>query len=161
MKKLFILPALLVLIQCSPTPVQQDLINYINVEMPKVATLESEALEAYESISGANYQNDSTMYYTITETVLPKYEEFYALLKDIKPATEDVNQLHAKYLQAAEDQLQAFKLILDAIEKQDPQIIIAANKDLAEGRALLTTWRASLDSACAKHQVVFTSDEEK
>jgi hypothetical protein len=160
MKKLLYLP-LLVLLQCSPDPVQQDLLNYINVEMPKVATLESEAVTAYGSISGENYQNDSIMYYTIAETVVPKYEEFYAILKDIKPATAEVTSLHKEYVQAAADQLEAFKLIMDAIEKQDAQIITTANEDLAEGRALLKMWRADLDSACVKHNVVFNSEEEK
>lgn len=159
MKKLFILPVLLMLFQCSPDPVQTDLLNYINVEMPKVATLESEAITAYGSISGENYQNDSIMYFTITETVVPKYEEFYGILKDIKPATAEVQSLHKEYVQAAADQLEAFKLILDAIEKQDVQIITKANEDLAEGRALLKMWRADLDSACVKHNVVFNSEE--
>ncbi|MBX2896494.1 MAG: hypothetical protein KF763_13690 [Cyclobacteriaceae bacterium] len=161
MKKLIYLPVLLVLLQCSPNPVQQDLLNYINVEMPKVAPLESEAVEAYASISGENYQGDSVMYYTITETVVPKYEEFYSILKDIKPATAEVQSLHKEYVQAAADQLEAFKLILVAIEQQDPQIISEANDDLAEGRALLKMWRADLDSACVKHNIVFTGDEEE
>lgn len=161
MKKLLYLPLLLVLAKCSPDPVQQDLLNYINVEMPKLAPLESEALTAYTSISGENYQNDSIMYFTITETVVPKYEEFYTILKDIKPATEEVASLHKEYIQAAADQLEAFKLILDAIEKQDAQIITKANEDLAEGRALLKMWRADLDSACVKHNVVFNGEEEE
>lgn len=161
MKKLFVLPILFVLLQCSPDPVQQDLLNYINVEMPKVATLESEAIEAYSGISGENYENDSIMYFTIAETVIPKYEEFYSILKDIKPATEKVANLHRVYVQAAAGQLKAFKAILDAIEKEDATIITQANEDLAEGRALLKVWRVDLDSACAKHNVVFNGDEEE
>jgi len=141
--------------------VQLDLLNYINVEMPKVATLETEAIEAYASISGENYQGDSLMYFTIVETIVPKYEEFYTILKDIKPATAEVQSLHKEYIQAAADQLEAFKLILDAIEKQDANIITQANDDLAEGRALLKMWRADLDSACVKHNVVFNNEEDK
>jgi hypothetical protein len=161
MKKLIYLPVLLVLLQCTPDPVQQDLLNYINVEMPKVAPLESEAVEAYASISGQNYQDDSLMYFTILETVVPKYEEFYTLLKDIKPATTEVTSLHKQYVQAAADQLEAFKLIMDAIEKQDATIITQANNDLAEGRAMLKMWRADLDSACIKYNIVFNSEDDK
>lgn len=161
MKKLLYLPLLLVLLKCSPDPVQQDLLNYINVEMPKVATVETEAITAYESVSGENYQNDSIMYFTMVETVLPKYQEFYTTLESIKPATEEVASLHKEYIHAAADQLEAFKLIIEAIEKQDAQIITRANEDLAEGRALLKMWRADLDSACLKHNVVFNSEEEE
>lgn len=161
MKKLFYLPALLLLFQCSPNPVQQDLLNYINVEMPKIATLESEAGAAYASVSGENYQNDSIMYFTILETVVPKYQEFYYKLKEIKPATEEIAGLHKEYVQAASDQLEAFNLILEAIDKQDIQIITRANEDLAEGRALIKLWRADLDSACTKHNVVIEDAKEE
>lgn len=160
MKKLLYLPMLVLLLQCSGDKVQQDLLNYINVEMPSVAALESEAGTAYESVSGENYQNDSIMYYTISETVVPKYQEFYDKLKNIKPATEEVANLHKEYVQAAADQLEAFNLILEAIEKQDAEIITRANEDLAEGRALIKMWRADLDSACSKHNVVIDAEEE-
>ncbi len=158
MKKLLYAPILL-LLQCSPDKVQQDLLNYINVEMPKVASLETEAGTAYANVSGENYQGDSIMYFTIAEKVVPTYQEFYDKLKEIKPATEEIAGLHKEYVQAAADQLEAFKLIIEAIEKQDAQIINRANEDLAEGRALIKMWRADLDSACNKHNVVF--EEEK
>lgn len=158
MKKLLYVPMLVLLLQCSGDKVQQDLLNYINVEMPSVAALESEAGSAYESVSGENYQSDSLMYFTIAETVVPRYQEFYDKLKNIKPATEEVANLHKEYVQAAADQLEAFKLILEAIEKQDAQIITRANEDLAEGRALIKMWRADLDSACNKHNVVLKTE---
>lgn len=146
---------LLVLAACGANSVQQDLITYINVEMDKVAELEAKAVEAYASVSGENYQNDSIMYAVISETVVPTYEEFYNTLSAIKPATEEVATLHKEYVRAAADQMQAFKLILEAIEKQDAAIIDQANEDLDEARALLRMWREDLDSACVKHNVVF------
>ncbi|MBL7862706.1 MAG: hypothetical protein JNJ65_16185 [Cyclobacteriaceae bacterium] len=146
---------LLVLAACGANSVQQDLITYINVEMDKVAELEAKAVEAYASVSGENYQNDSIMYAVISETVVPTYEEFYNTLSAIKPATEEVAALHKEYVRAAADQMEAFKLILEAIEKQDVAIIDQANEDLDEARALLRLWREDLDSACVKHNVVF------
>lgn len=160
MKKL--IPALLsLLVIACGNPVQEDLINYINVEMDKVADLESTAIEAYASVSGENYQSDSLMYVVISETVVPNYEEFYNTLAGIKPTTDEVATLHQEYVQAAADQLEAFKLILEAIEKQDASIIDQANEDLDEARALLRLWRTDLDSACAKHNVVFETEDSE
>lgn len=160
MKKLLYLPLLLLFWQCS-NPVQEDLINYINVEIPKVADLETEAIDAYESVSGENYESDSTMYYTMTETVVPKYEEFYSILQNIKPSTKEVAVLHKEYVRAAASQLEGFRLILNAIEKQDPEIIVHANENLDEGRALLRIWQTDLDSACTKHNVVFKKEDSE
>ncbi len=158
MKKIISILSFAMLIACGANPVQQDLVNYINVEMKKVRDLESTAVQAYASVSGENYENDSIMYTVINETVLPNYQEFYNTLSSIKPATEEVATLHREYVRAASDQLEAFTLILEAIEKQDVQIINRANEDLGQARALLTLWREDLDSACVKHNVVFEVD---
>ncbi len=158
MKKIISILSFAMLIACGANPVQQDLVNYINVEMKKVRDLESAAVQAYASVSGENYENDSIMYTVINETVLPNYQEFYNTLSSIKPATEEVASLHREYVRAASDQLEAFTLILEAIEKQDVQIINRANEDLGQARALLTLWREDLDSACVKHNVVFNED---
>ena len=55
---------------------------------------------------------------------------------------------------AAGDQLEAFKLIMEAIEKQDPQIIEKANKDLDLAKELIAQWRSDLDELCKTHDVV-------
>lgn len=160
MNKIIYLFSFAMLIACGANPVQQDLINYINVEMEKVKDLESAAVEAYASVSGDNYENDSIMYAVISETVLPNYQEFFNTLSSIKPSTEEVSTLHREYVRAASDQLEAFNLILKAIENQDAQIINQANEDLDQARALLALWREDLDSACVKHNVVFEENEE-
>jgi hypothetical protein len=161
MKKILlgVLPWLFV--ACGGDPVQKDLLNYINVEMPKLADLESEAVEAYASVSGQNYTNDSIMYAVMSNTVVPKYQEFYGILESIQPATDDVQDLHKEYVRAASDQLQAFQLILEAIEKQDVTIIETANGDLDEARTLLKLWREDLDAACAKHNVIINGEGEE
>src|SRR5882724_4886540 len=98
---------ILALAACSSDDVQKDLLNYINTELPKVSALEKEAVAAYESISGNNYTTDSTMYYTIKQTVLPKYEEFSSKLTAIQPATEEISAMHGEYIKAAGDQMEA------------------------------------------------------
>lgn len=155
MKKIICILSFALLVACGANPVQQDLVNYINVEMEKVRDLESAAVQAYASVSGENYENDSIMYAVISQTVVPNYQEFYNTLSSIKPATDEVASLHREYVRAASDQLEAFTLILEAIEKQDMQIINRANEDLSQARALLSLWREDLDSACVKHNVVF------
>ena len=153
MKQLKLLICLLALASCSGDSVQKDLLNYINTELPKVASLETEAVNAYDGVSGDNYQNDSIMYYTIKQTVLPKYEEFSAKLSGIHPATEEITQMHSEYVNAAADQLEAFKLICLAIEKQDTTVIQQANSDLDKARNLIEVWKTDLDEKCKKHGV--------
>ena len=51
--------------------VQQDLLNYINVELTKVTPLETEAMEYYESVTGENYKDDLTTYNVLKDKVIP------------------------------------------------------------------------------------------
>jgi hypothetical protein len=142
------------LTQCSSDPVEKDLLNYINVELPKVASLESEAVGAYESVAGENYTNDSAMYYKIKEVVLPKYTEFATKLKAITPATDELKKIHAEYVEASQDQLEGFTIILDALEKQSIEEVKQANVDLAAAGKLISDWKKDLTETCKKHNVV-------
>lgn len=151
---------LLLIVACSGDAVQKDLLNYINNELPKVSSLETEAVGAYQSISGSNYTSDSAMYYTIKQTVLPKYEEFSSKLAAIHPATEEIIAMHGEYVKAASDQLEAFKLICLAIEKQDAEVIKQANSDLSEGRNLIEVWKKDLTEKCKKHGITFENEKK-
>jgi hypothetical protein len=141
-------------LQFGTDPIQKDLLNYINVELPKVAPLETEAVNAYSSVSGANYTTDAAMYKKIKEEALPKYSKFTSKLKSIKPATPELQSVHAEYVKAAQDQEEAFKFILDAIKKQDAKEIQTANVDLNAASTLISNWKTDLLELCKKHNVV-------
>lgn len=146
-------------LQCAEDPVQNDLLNYINVELPKVAQLETDAINAYSSVTGSNYTDDKTTYDKITNVVLPKYTEFNKKLKTIKPATSEVKKIHAEYVKAAGDQLEAFKYIVDAIKRNNSAEITKANKDMELGRNLIAKWKSDLLETCKKHNVVLNGNE--
>jgi hypothetical protein len=152
---------LLAVASCSSDAVQKDMLNYINTELPKVSTLETDALAAYESVTGANYTNDSTVYSAMKKTVIPKYEEFSSTLASIHPATEELIAMHGEYVKAAGDQMEAFKLICLAIEKQDAGIIKQANDDLSQARNLIALWKKDLYEKCKAHGVTLETDDKK
>lgn len=138
----------------APDPIQKDLMNYINVELTKVATLESDAIDAYSAVSGTNYTTDAAMSKKIKEVVLPKYKEFNTKLKAIKPATKELQKVHGEYIEASKDQLEAFNYIVDAIKKQNASEIQKANKDLNAAGTLIDSWKKDLLTLCDKHNVI-------
>jgi hypothetical protein len=143
---------------CSGDATQKDLMNYYNVELEKVTAMETSAHEAYGSVAGENYQNDSVMYTTLTTVVIPTYSEFYKTLESIKPETEEVQAIHKDYLEAAKDQLEAFKLIVAAIDKQDEELINTANGDFEKAKIAMDAWRDDFAESCKKHDVVVKED---
>ncbi|MBS1544619.1 MAG: hypothetical protein JST14_13365 [Bacteroidetes bacterium] len=146
----------LLLSACGGDPIQKDLLNYVNVELGKVSDLESEAIDAYEGVVGDNYKGDSIMYFTLKDTVIPKYEAFSSALESIKPATTEVMGMHQEYMKAAGEQMEAFKLLIIALEKQDAAIVQQANADLDLARTNIDKWKSDVREACKQHNVELT-----
>jgi hypothetical protein len=138
-------------------PVQADLLDYVNVHIPKVAQFETQALSAYSLVSGENFKDDGTMYITIRDQVLPNYRKLSEGLEEISMAlgTDEVRKLNEIYVEAVNSQFAAFTTILAALENQDFLQITSANDRLDKGRKLTREWQLQLKSICKTHNVEF------
>ncbi len=144
--------------QCSTDPVQKDLLNYVNVELPKLSALETESIDAYNSVIGDNYTTDSVVYAKLKNVVIPKYTDFTTKLQAVAPATEELKAIHLEYVEAAKDQLEGFNYIVDAIDKQNASEITKANDDIKRAKEFIDQWKKDLNEDCKKHNVVLTND---
>ncbi|MDT2047109.1 hypothetical protein CHN50_01640 [Priestia aryabhattai] len=161
-KKLLLLftPLLLLLSACLNDPVQDDLLNYSNNEIPKVSEIEIQAVEAYDSVSGANYTDDFTMYNTLVDDVIPQYREFIEELEKIEVETDELRALHEDYIKAANTQYNAFAKIVSALEKQDPELIVEANVMLDEARKGMRQYASDIKKLAKEHKVTFEKEEK-
>lgn len=135
--------------------VQDDLLDYINVELVKVTDLENEAVSAYESVSGTNYTNDNTMYQTMVNTVIPKYEQFLSILESIEPETQEVMDIHQTFLDGARLQMDGFNLVVEALEKQDRDLVNTANEKLNQGKSYIDQFQSDLQALAQENGVTF------
>jgi hypothetical protein len=147
---------LLVLAGCS-NPIKEDLLTYINTELPKVVQYETDAIAAYESVSGANYTDDYTMYEALTETIIPTYRELINGIEAItlRLKTKEVRELNEKYIEAADLQMNGFVILMNALETQDGSLIVQFNERLDKGRRLTREWQIELQDLCDKNGVKF------
>ncbi len=156
---LFALLLVMLLSACSTTDSEKDdLINYINTELPKVAELEFEAIDSYGSVSGQNYTDDWTMYEIIDTVTIPAYEEFITKLESIRPKTEAVREIHEIYIEGSNAQLQGFKKIRVALEQQDYDKVFEANEHLDEGRAKIRQFQIKLEDLMHEHGVEYEDE---
>lgn len=139
---------------CGSNPVQDDVITYMNESLPSVAEQELEAIGLYESVSGPNYTDDETMYYTILDEVIPKYRDFIADLEKIEIKTEELAKVHEIYIEAVNIQNSGFLTILTAIEEQDSEKINEANEKLTEARKMIREYQTKLDALAEENDVV-------
>lgn len=148
-----VLFTLVILSGCFKDPIQDDLLNYVNSDMKTAYELEKKAVTAYESVTGPNFSNDQLLYDTLQNEVIPTYEQFIKELKAIKVETDELKKIHAIYIKGAETQFQAFEVIIEALENQDPALIEEANAILEQGRNQISDYQSKLDQLAKEHNV--------
>ena len=131
---------------CFAASVEKDITEYVNEGLLPLADLEEEAIDLFDSVVGYNYTDDYTLYDTLNLEVIPRYQKLLNELENIKPNTEEVQQVHDIYVNGAKKQYEAMMLILDGIEFQDVSIIEEANLRLAEGRTIIREFQIKLDA---------------
>lgn len=143
----------LILCSCGKRKQQKEIINYINVELPEITSLEEKSINEYNKATGQNYESDSKLYDVLKSKVIPDYTEFILKLKNIKIENEELKEIHQIYIDASNLQLDAFNFILKAIDNQDSAYINEANKKLDEARSKLTVYRNKLFEIAEKYNV--------
>jgi len=156
-KGMFLLVSVLgILIGCS-NPIKDDLLNYINNELPKIVESENTVITAWDSVSGDNYSDDYTMYETLTEIIIPTYREFITGLEAItlRLKTKEVRALNEKYIEAVNIDSNAFVLLRNILETQDGSKMIDFNERLDKGRKLVREWQVEITDLCKKNGLQF------
>ncbi|MFK9092156.1 hypothetical protein [Bacillus salipaludis] len=149
----FVLPLIFLLSGCLGDPVQDDLVNYVNHEMKDAGKLESSAVSAYESVTGANYQDDQQLYDVLLNEVIPTYSEFVRELDSVNIETDEVKKIHEIYIQGADIQFNAFAKIKQALEEQNAGLVQEANDMLADARKHIRDYKNKLTKLAKEHDV--------
>ena len=140
---------------CSPDPVQNELIDYINNEVPKFGPLETEMVKAYDDVSGDNYKNDAIMFKALDEVVVPKCTKILSIIEhDVSPKTKEIQSLHNIYIDAYQELLKGYTLTKKAISESDGDFIKQANKNFELGRSLQQQWLTRINELKKKHNVI-------
>jgi len=138
---------------CATDRVATDLVNYVNRDILGIAELEKRALESYAGVTGENFTTPQRVYSALKDEVIPEYEQFYKLLRNLRPETAEVSRLHQIYVKGAGYLLEGFKMKMSGLERRDEQLVVAANRQIEKGRKENERWRAVLVELCKKHGV--------
>jgi uncharacterized protein YutE (UPF0331/DUF86 family) len=147
-KKLFIflmLPFLLTACNLFGSDLESDLDQYLE-EFNEVAHLETEAIDSYLSVVGANYTNDEVFYSVIKDDVVPKYEKFISEIEKIESSNEQIQQLHEEYKKGVKLNYEAMKKFLLAVEQQNMDLVNSANVDLKAGKLIIDGYNSGIDA---------------
>ncbi|MFB5676387.1 hypothetical protein ACE3NQ_08295 [Paenibacillus terreus] len=145
---------------CGSDPVQDELVTYLNEGIQPLVEQESKITALYESVTGNNYKDDATLYYTLKDEIIPQYSDYISKIESIQTTTPEVREVHETLIKAANTQNSAFMTTLTALEAQDYAKAEEANAKLAEGRKLFRDYQSNLSSLASEHDVTFKEAQE-
>ncbi len=158
MKKIMvIISALLIcftmLTACGSDPVQDDLINYINNQVPAMAVLENKVTTEYAAVKGDANADNATFAAKLKDVIIPANNELIAKAKATVPATEEVKKVHDKYITYATIQNEAFVVLLEAAQKNDEELVKTANEKLTDSEKISKEYLADIEALKKEHNV--------
>ena len=135
--------SLALLTACGNT-VYDEFENYINVEVAKVNENYTKVTE--EAGKWAEFEEDAQLVASINDTMLPLVEESLEILGKIAPESEEVKDIHNKYIKVWDAYKEGFTLVLEGFEAQDEEKVAAGNEKLTEGISNLDEYNAALNA---------------
>jgi len=144
------------LIGCGKTdPVQEDLINYINNQMPTLRELQDKVSKEYEA-SVAKNVDDAAGAVQLKDVIIPTSNELLTKAKAIIPATEEVRKVHSEYIEVISDQQETFDLLLQVFEagkNNDLTLMDTLNEKLKNISEKPSNYSADLEALKKEHKV--------
>ena len=135
--------------------VKEDLLNYANVELQKIVATEETVANSYESVTGTSYTTDENVISALESKIIPESSKLIEAARNIVPKTSEVQDVHAIYLSAVDEQHSAFNTMLPALKEQNLDKIKEANKKLDSARAKTEDYLKELQALATKNDIDF------
>lgn len=134
-------------------PVREDLIKYLDVELPGIIAYEKQAGNDFTQVTGENYKGDAAMLSALENKVIPEYGKFLTGLKAIEPQTEDVQRIHDKYIVAATEINNGFAFLADGLKKQNQDAVVRGNFMVDDGAAKVREVNRQIGVLARSHDI--------
>ena len=160
MKRIFnviiILVMMFCLSGCSDSDKRDAVLEYINNDCVDMQKIENELLASYDSVSGANYENDEKMYRELTTNTIELARELNEKAVKIGDDIHDVEvqEVHRIYMNYSSKLLSTIGLMVLAIENQDVILMSQVNEKLNDANNLALDFRREISELAAKYNVL-------
>lgn len=138
--------------------VQEDLVEFINDELPSIAADKDKALTIYNSyFTSADVDNDA-LATDLKNNAIPSMESYIDKLNAIEVETTEVQEIKQLYLIGVQKQYEAMKMVLNAIESEMPDYLVQAEALIVEAKMYMEDYEAKVMEVAANNQITINSD---
>lgn len=134
--------------------VQDDLIQYVETDLPTIKGDEATAVNRYNEVSAGIADMDrKTILSAFNDEIIPSYTTFYNNLMNLSVATEEVKALKETYVEGAKLQLEGMTALSKAIQDNDSEAAQAANEQIAQGKTKIEQHRSDITKLASEHNI--------
>ena len=130
------------------------LVEYVNQDIMGISELESIAFQHYTAVTGKNFTTNQAVLSSLKNDVIPTYQRFLYLLRNIDPQTAEIKQMHAVFIQGAEIIYSGFKTKMIGLQTQDENLVQLADEEIKKGVMETFKWRTQLNALYKKYDIV-------
>lgn len=125
---------------------KSELYNYINDDIAEVINIEDEVISQYETA-----KTSRDFFHKLDNEIIPKYSDFLNQLTGINTNSSVINEAHRLYINGAEKQLYAFKLLKEGLGNNDNNAVDKANALLKESNSLMQSYKIKITKLIKKY----------
>lgn len=140
------------------TEEQTAILTFINEDVAATSENQSIAFDELAQVTGENYTDDETVYRTLEEKIIPAYEQVVATSKAIEPQIEALEVPKEMLVEATELCLDSFQLRLEAIEKQDMEMMEEADATYNKYYERIEEYHEEVKTIANQHDIDYTPD---
>lgn len=133
--------------------VQQDIVEFVNEEVPAIRTYRDSAIATYNSYFEESNMDTDTFLQELTTSAMPDMQTFIDKLEDVDIDTAEVEELRGLYVSSAQKQYDAMELVTKAIQEENPDYLTQADLLIAEAENLLSQYESQLKLLCIDYDV--------
>ena len=135
---------------------KDEIVKFVGTDLPGIAAERDQAVAAFnEAMSSAS--DPSEVLKKVKETCVPTMESYLNKLNALTTTAPEVGELKELYRQSAQKQYDAMKMVVSAIEGENPDYLTQANTLVTEAKTALADYETKLKEICDANNIKITT----
>ncbi len=125
-------------------PAVAECVDFVNTKLPAIAADRDAAVALYNEDFASSTVEPEKILADLRDTAIPQMETYINNLTAIEVTTPEVTEFKNLYLQSAQKQYEAMKMVVSAIEAENTDYLMQADNLISEADTLLMEFDTKL-----------------
>ena len=135
--------------------VKEDVVEFVNEELPTIKADHDSAIATYNAyFAEGNQQAIAEYKTTLQDNAIPTMESCISKIEAIEVATDEVTDLKNTYLHSVQKEYEAMKMVVSAIDGENPDYLTQADSLISEAATLMGEYQTKLQTIANEQGII-------